>query len=114
MLPLVAVVMTVAVGAALVVALVGGVVIDRSRARTAADAAALAAVSGGREQADRVARANGGEIRRYQEVGNVVEVTVRVGRADATARAQGMAARRLSAGRRLVHSPGDDRAPAHR
>ena len=114
MLPLGAVVVVAAVGAALLVALVGGVVIDRSRARTAADAAALAGVSAGRDQAELVARANGAEIRRYLEVGDVVEVTVRVGRAEATARAQGAAARRQSAGRRLVHSPGDDRAPAHR
>ena len=113
-LPLVALVVVSAAGAALLVASVGGIVIDRGRARTAADAAALAGVLGGRDPAERIARANGGELRSYRVVGDVVEVTVRVGRAEATARAGRGPARRQSARRRLVDSPGDDRAPAHR
>ncbi len=113
-LPLVALVVMTAAGAALVVAVVGGVVVDRARARTAADAAALAGVTDGRDRAEQVARANGGEIRSYRTVGAVVEVTVRVGRAEATARARAGPARRQSAGRGLVDLPGDDRASAHR
>jgi hypothetical protein len=113
-LPLVALVVTAAAGAALVVALVGGVVVDRARARTAADAAALAGVTDGRDRAEQVARANGGEIRSYRAVGDVVEVTVRVGRAEATARASTGPARRQSDRRRLVDLPGDDGASAHR
>ena len=47
-LPLVAVIVVVAAGAALVLARLGTEVIDRARARTAADAAALAGVTGDR------------------------------------------------------------------
>jgi len=113
-LPLIALVMLAAAGAALVVAALGGVVIDRTRARTAADAAALAGVTGGRTRAEQVARANGGRVRRYVEVDGAVEVTVRVGRAEATARARAGPARRSSGRRSLLDSSGDDRAPAHR
>ena len=87
-LPLVAIVVLVAAGVALAVGLLGAVVIDRTRARTAADAAALAGVHGGRAQAEAVAAANGGRVRRYVEAGGDVEVTVQVGRAQATARAR--------------------------
>jgi hypothetical protein len=86
-LPVIAVVVVVAAGAALLVATLGGVVIDRTRARTAADASALAGVTGGRGPAEQVARANGGTVRRYVAIDGEVEVTVRVGRAEATARA---------------------------
>lgn len=61
---------------------------DRARARTAADAAALAAADGGPAAAERVARANGGHIEAYQEDGCGAQVTVRVGRARASSRAQ--------------------------
>ncbi|MGZ4692144.1 MAG: pilus assembly protein TadG-related protein [Acidimicrobiales bacterium] len=114
MLPLVALVVVAAAGAALVVAALGGVVIDRTRARTAADAAALAGVTGGRDRAEQVARANGGALRRFVQVDGAVEVTVRVGRAEATARARAGAPRRQSRRPGLVDSLGDDRAPAHR
>jgi hypothetical protein len=85
--PLVAVIVVVAAGAALVLARLGTEVIDRARARTAADAAALAGVRGDRVAAERVARADGGALERYVRVGDQVEVTVRVGGFRATARA---------------------------
>jgi hypothetical protein len=63
------------------------VVTDRARARTAAVAAALAAATDGEAAARQVATANGGEMRTYVARGSVVEVTVRVGQAEATSRA---------------------------
>ena len=79
-----------AVVAVLVAALgvVAGHSVDAARARTAADAAALAGVEGGDAAAEALAHANGGvliEFRTTQE-GDVV-VRVRLGRASATARA---------------------------
>lgn len=63
--------------------------IDAARARTAADAAALAGVVGGREQAGRLAAANGGVLVAFERRGADVVVRVRVGRATASARATG-------------------------
>jgi hypothetical protein len=65
----------------------GRTVIDRTRARTAADAAALAGVTGGRPAAEAVAAGNGGELEALAEIGPVVEARVRVGTARATSRA---------------------------
>ena len=62
---------------------------DAGRARSAADAAALAGVEGGRRAAAALAVANGGMLVAWQGDGGAVEVTVRVGRASATARAMG-------------------------
>jgi hypothetical protein len=62
---------------------------DAGRARSAADAAALAGVAGGRSAAVALAAANGGALVAWQGDGDAVEVTVRVGRASATARATG-------------------------
>ena len=62
---------------------------DAGRARSAADAAALAGVVGGRPAAAAIAAANGGALVAWQGDGAAVEVTVRVGRATATARASG-------------------------
>ena len=87
MLPLVAVVVVVAAGAALVLARLGAEVVDRARARTAADAAALAGVTGDRPAAEQVARADGATLERFVRVGDQVEVTVRVDSSRATARA---------------------------
>ena len=65
-----------------------GTVIDAARARTAADAAALAgAVAHDRTAAASAARANGGELVAFDEIGADVIVSVRVGRAVARARA---------------------------
>jgi len=60
---------------------------DAARARTAADAAALAGVQGGPEGAASLAAANGGRVVAFQTEGDDVIVTVMVGRARATARA---------------------------
>ncbi len=58
------------------------------QAQTAADAAALAAVVGGRAAAGAVAARNGGELVGYRRLDDVtVEVVVRCGSAQATARA---------------------------
>ncbi|MCB0968563.1 MAG: hypothetical protein KDB37_17155 [Ilumatobacter sp.] len=60
---------------------------DRQRAQHAADAAALAGVSGGRSAASTLASANGGALVSFTERGDDVVVVVRVGDHDATARA---------------------------
>jgi hypothetical protein len=67
---------------------VGGVVTDRARAHTAADAAALAGAAEGREAAVEVADANGGALVEFVDVGEEVEVTVRIGDVEAVARAR--------------------------
>lgn len=64
---------------------------QRARAQTAADAAALAGVSGGRAAATRLAAVNGGALRSFARSGLpaaiTVTVTVELGDAVATARA---------------------------
>lgn len=69
----------------------GGNLVDAGRARTAADAAALAGVDGGREASARVAEANGAALMTWTSRpdgdGVLVTVTVRVGRASSTASA---------------------------
>jgi hypothetical protein len=86
--PLLAVVVLVVVVGLLVVAGVGGAAVDRARARTAADAAATAGVLVDRDEAEAVARANGGELESFVAAGGQVEVVVRVGDARAAARAE--------------------------
>ena len=61
--------------------------VQAARARTAADAAALAGVVDGAAGARRLAAANGATLVRFGRAGDDVVVTVRVGRAVATARA---------------------------
>jgi len=63
--------------------------IDRQRAQNAADAAALAGVTGGPAAGERLARANGGVIVSWSQDGTAVTVTVRVGERTASARATG-------------------------
>ena len=72
---------------ALAVGLFGQRVIDHGRAQTAADAAALAATSGGRMAAERLASANGGLLISYREDGDAVLVEVEIGGERALARA---------------------------
>lgn len=76
-------------GVALAVGLAAmtGHVIDAGRARTAADAAALAGVEGGPGAAARLAAANDATVVAFSQVGETVTVTVRVGSVEATARA---------------------------
>ncbi len=86
-----------AVGLALVAGEVGQVLNDAARARTAADAAALAGAAGGHERAVSVATSNGGHLISYVEEMDesnpnriVVTVSVEVGRVSRTARAEGV------------------------
>ena len=78
-----------ALGAAAVTALVPvlGELRERQRARSAADAAALAGVIEGRAAAGELAAANGGVLVGWADDGEVVTVIVRVGERTATARA---------------------------
>lgn len=89
--PLALVVIVLAVVATLAIAHVGRLVVDAGRARTAADAAALAGVEGGRAAASRLAAEHHARITTWSSSGPptavVVTVTVVVGHARATASA---------------------------
>jgi len=61
--------------------------IERSRAQTAADAAALAGAAEGEDAAREMAHANGGTVISWRASGDDVWVQVRVGRARAVAKA---------------------------
>lgn len=63
-------------------------VVDRAQAQAAADAAALAGVMDGRPGADRLARANGGEVVIFEASDNAVRVVVEVDQWRAEARAE--------------------------
>ena len=82
-------VLTVAMSAAL--ADVGEIAVDRTRAQTAADAAALAGLYGGHSSARAIAVRNGVVLTgwSYEPSSAEVVVTVKVDRATATARASG-------------------------
>lgn len=84
---LVAVALFVSLAAATVV--VGGRMIERSQAQTAADAAALASVTGGRSAAERLAQRHGATVVGFRTGPGVGQVTVvvRIGGATATAAA---------------------------
>ncbi len=83
-----AAVLAVAIGG-LVIGLgrVGVEVVTASRASSAADAAALAGAAQGRQAAERLAAANGAVLVAFEAEGREVQVTVRVGGAEAVARA---------------------------
>lgn len=95
-MPLVLIAVVMAVVVTLGLAQLGRSAGDAARARTAADAAALAGVEGGRPAAERLAAQHGGELvawnRSGPDDGVTVTVTVRVGRARATAAASNVAA----------------------
>jgi len=80
-------VVAVLAGLLLAVARLGGNLNDAAQARTAADAAALAGVHGGRAQAEALAQANGAVLTRFEVIGHDIVVAVAVGSAAATARA---------------------------
>lgn len=84
---LVAAVLTVTVLASAGLARLGGGMVDASRARAAADAAALAAVDGGTSAAARLAELNGARLVSVSHIGDDVVVVVEVEGATATARA---------------------------
>jgi hypothetical protein len=67
---------------------VGVAAVDAAKARTAADAAALAGARDGQGAATAVAVENGGRLVAFGQVGEDVVVTVRVGQAAAKARAR--------------------------
>ena len=89
MLPLVALLVAMALGLAVLIVETALLVGERAAAQTAADAAALASVvpGDGRGRASEMAVANGAVLESFRQLGASVEVTVRVGRASATARA---------------------------
>ncbi len=87
-LPLLVLVVLVGMAVALAMARLGGEVVDRARARTAADAAALAGVSGGRSAAEAAAQADGGRLVHFVSADGATEVEVRVADEMATARAR--------------------------
>lgn len=80
---------TLALGAAAALAVVpvAGALIDRQQAHSAADAAALAGVTGGQAASAQVAAANGAALVAWAQDGPAVTVTVRVGDQQVTARA---------------------------
>ena len=89
--PLVVLLVLAAGGLCLALGRLGSDAVDAGRARTAADAAALAGAGGGESAARRVAEANGGSVVSFEADGFEVEVRVRVGRASVVARAVGVA-----------------------
>ncbi|MCU1361286.1 MAG: hypothetical protein JWN99_2575 [Ilumatobacteraceae bacterium] len=84
---LMAVVVVFAALVAIGVARVGAVVLQRQRAQTAADAAALAGLHDGAAGAARLASANGAALVSFEQQGTVVTVVVSVGPVRARARA---------------------------
>jgi hypothetical protein len=62
--------------------------VSQAKARTAADAAALAGAAEGREAAVAMAEANGAKLEGFETLGADTRVTVKVGEARATARAR--------------------------
>jgi len=88
LLPLYALIVVVACGLLVLLAQLGQLAHRRAQARTAADAAALAGVAGGRDEADRVAVANGAELDDFRSDGGEVIVRVRLGTTHAIARAR--------------------------
>lgn len=86
--PLLAVALLVAALVVLALTAGGSSAVDAARARTAADAAALAGAAEGRDAARRLAAANGGRIISLITDGEEVQVEVAVGRATARARAR--------------------------
>ncbi len=84
---LVAVVAALAGLVAVATAELGTAMVERQRAQHAADAAALAAVDGGRAGASRLAAANSGRLVSFVRRGSVVRVVVEVGEARAAAAA---------------------------
>lgn len=82
-LPLMALAVMLAVVAILALARVGVALDDSARARTAADAAALAGAVDGRKASAEMASRNGGELIEFVRRGDTVDVLVGVGGATA-------------------------------
>jgi hypothetical protein len=86
---------------------VGRALGDRARARTAADAAALAGAAEGEQAAGDLAAENGGELVEFDRTGDEVVVRVRVGDVEAYARARSV---RRASPRTAEPGGGGDRA----
>ena len=87
-LPLLLVAVLLAGGLLLLLAQLGGTAVGDARARTAADAAALAGAAEGEASATEVARDNGGRLVDFEQHGADVRVVVEVGERRARARAR--------------------------
>jgi len=92
-LPLVVAVVVMAAVAVLALGRLAVGAVDAARARTAADAAALAGATDGQAAAAAAANDNGGVLVRFAATGDDVLVEVRVGQATARARAAMVLAR---------------------
>ena len=86
--PLMVLAAVMTMGLILAAAEVGRVLDEAARARTAADAAALAGAAEGRAAAEEMAAANGAELVAFERDGDRVTVAVRSGRAVRRARAE--------------------------
>lgn len=86
--PLVALLVVLAGVLSLALGRMGGQAVDRARAQTAADAAALGGVVAGQPAARHLAEANGAELVRFERLGADVRVVVRVRSMEARARAR--------------------------
>lgn len=86
-LPLICLLLLATAGSVLVLSQMGQVAAERAKARTAADAVALAGALDGKPAAISVARANGAHLDVYGEEGDLVRVVVSFGRASASAAA---------------------------
>ena len=102
-IPLLALLLAAVIGAMALIAHLGVAATLKAKARTVADAAALAGAAEGRRAADDIARANGGEVVRFEQRGSDALVVARVREATAKARA-----------RREMLSPRDELSPAFR
>ena len=89
-LPLVALLVVASGGLCLVLGRLGGEAVAAGRARTAADAAALAGAADGEDAARTTARANGAELVDGRRDGDGFVAEVRVAGETATARAEGI------------------------
>ena len=87
-LPLLVVVVALAALVVIGLGRLGGVVVARAEAQTAADAAALAGAVHGRAAADGLAAANGGHLVSWESAGREVEVVAEVRGERARARAR--------------------------
>jgi len=85
--PLMALVVMLTVVSLVLLVRLGTALDDSARARTAADAAALAGSVDGRGAAEEMATVNGGELMRFELRGSTADVQVKVGEATASARA---------------------------
>jgi len=88
-MPLAAAIIVVAAVLTIAFGSMAGDVLDAARAQTAADAAALASIEGGRAAAGDLAARHGATVVSWSRRGAVVEVAVQVGEAVAVARATG-------------------------